>query len=397
MRSGFAARGAAAALAAGTLASGCGGGGASSLVSASAPAAEPDAAAAETTTAEPETAPAAISMPELLSSFSGRYADGAEVGFPTRIGCLLQPGDRYDYRTSLSITLRVKEDLDLPDEATTTRLDMDLESVVEVVAPEGSEASTALVVVYTSRVTGLDTDDPSASGLTAADLPVVSSKFPAMGSECIASHPQPEPQETPDLTEILGDLGMRFAADQIAVPPPLRYGFPPIDIDLSGPRRRWTLPRRPSRPDVGGWAGDQRPPLLEIAFQARSLEDGPTGPALTAEYATITPASLDVNVAGQQRGDQIDQEAEWVVIQSYRDGSIKGEMTLLVAPGPNERIQAVPSRIDETYTASVELTRRTPQATGALVDTPSQDLRAAADWVVETTTAMVGMRDAADG
>ena len=395
MRSGLAARGAAAALAAGTLASGCGGGGTSSLVSA--PAAEPDAAAT-TTTAEPETAPLdTILMPELLSSFSGRYADGAEVGFPTRIGCLLRPGDRYDYRTSLSITLRVKEDLDLPDEETTTRMNMDLESVVEVVAPEDSEASTALVVVYTSRITGLDTDDPSASGLTAADLPVVSSKFPAMGSECIASHPQPEPQETPDLTEILGDLGMRFAADQIAVPPPLRYGFPPIDIDLSGPRRRWTLPRRPSRPDVGGWAGDQRPPLLEIAFQARSLEDGPTGPALTAEYATITPASLDVNVAGQQRGDQIDQEAEWVVIQSYRDGSIEGEMTLLVAPGPNERIQAVPSRIDETYTASVELTRRTPQATGALVDTPSQDLRAAADWVVETTTAMVGMREAADG
>lgn len=390
MRSGLAARGAAAALAAGTLASGCGGGGAPSP--APAPAAEPGADAAETTTAGTETAPApAIAMPELLSSFSGRYADDREVGFPTRIGCLLQSGDRYDYRTSLSITLRVKEDLDLPDEATTTRLDVDLESVVEVVAPEGSGAGAALVVVYTSRITGLDTDDPSASGLSAADLPVVSSKFPAMGSECIASHPQPEPQEGPDLTEIMGDLGMRFAADQIAVPPPLRFGFPPIDIDLSGPRRRWTLPRRPSRPDVSGWAGDQRLPLLEIAFQARSTEEGPTGPVLTAEYATITPASLDVNVAGQQRGDQIDQEAEWTVIQSYRDGSIEGEVELLVAPGPNERIQAVPSRIDETYTASVSVTRSTPQGSGVLVNTPSQDLRSEASWVVETATVMVGM------
>lgn len=388
MRSGLAARGAAAALAAGTLASGCGGDGTSS--SAPAPAAEPGAAPAETTTTAPAPV-AAIAMPELLSSFSGRYADARDVGFPTRIGCLLQSGDRYDYRTSLSITLRVKEDLDLPDEATTTRLDMDLESVVEVVAPEDDEASAALVVVYTSRITGLDTDDPSASGLSAADLPVVSSKFPAMGSECIASHPQPEPQEGPDLTEIMGDLGMRFAADQIAVPPPLRYGFPPIDIDLSGPRRRWTLPRRPSRPDVSGWAGDQRLPLLEIGFQARSVEEGPTGPVLTAEYATITPASLDVNVAGQQRGDQIDQEAEWVVIQSYRDGSIEGEVGLLVAPGPNERIQAVPSRIDETYTASVSVTRSTPQGSGVLVDTPSQDLRAEASWVVETATVMVGM------
>lgn len=388
MRSGLAARGAAAALTAGTLASGCGGDGTSSP--GPMPAAEPGADAAETTTTAP--APVAvIAMPELLSSFSGRYADARDVGFPTRIGCLLQSGDRYDYRTSLSITLRVKEDLDLPDEATTTRLDMDLESVVEVVAPADDGASAALVVVYTSRITGLDTDDPSASGLSAADLPVVSSKFPAMGSECIASHPQPEPQEGPDLTEIMGDLGMRFAADQIAVPPPLRYGFPPIDIDLSGPRRRWTLPRRPSRPDVSGWAGDQRLPLLEIAFQARSVEEGPTGPVLTAEYATITPASLDVNVAGQQRGDQIDQEAEWVVIQSYRDGSIEGEVGLLVAPGPNERIQAVPSRIDETYTASVSVTRSTPQGSGVLVDTPSQDLRAEASWVVETATVMVGM------
>lgn len=386
MRSGLAARGAAAALTAGTLAYGCGGAGTSS----SAPAAEPGAAPAETTTTAPAPV-AAIAMPELLSSFSGRYADAEEVGFPTRIGCLLQSGDRYDYRTSLSITLRVKEDLDLPDEATTTRLDMDLESVVEVVAPADDGASAALVVVYTSRITGLDTDDPSASGLSAADLPVVSSKFPAMGSECIASHPQPEPQEGPDLTEIMSDLGMRFAADQIAVPPPLRYGFPPIDIDLSGPRRRWTLPRRPSRPDVSGWAGDQRLPLLEIAFQARGLEDGPTGPVLTAEYATITPASLDVNVAEQQRGDQIDQEAEWVVIQSYRDGSIGGEVALLVAPGPNERIQAVPSRIDETYTASVSVTRSTPQGSGVLVDTPSQDLRAEASWVVEVATVMVGM------
>ena len=386
MRSGLAARGAAAALTAAAIASGCGGGGTPS--SAPAPTAEPGADAAETTTTAPG---AAISMPELLGSFSGRYADDREVGFPTRIGCLLQSGDRYDYRTSLSITLRVKEDLDLPDEATTTRLDMDLESVVEVVAPADDGASAALVVVYTSRITGLDTDDPSASGLSAADLPVVSSKFPAMGSECIASHPQPEPQEGPDLTEIMGDLGMRFAADQIAVPPPLRFGFPPIDIDLSGPRRGWTLPRRPSRPDVSGWAGDQRLPLLEIAFQARSLEEGPTGPVLTAEYATITPASLDVNVAGQQRGEQIDQEAEWVVIQSYRDGSIEGEVGLLVAPGPNERIQAVPSRIDETYTASVSVTRSTPQGSGVLVDTPSQDLRAEASWVVETATVMVGM------
>lgn len=386
MRSGLAARGAAAALTAAAIASGCGGGGAPSP--APAPAAAPGADAAETTTTAPG---AAIAMPELLGSFSGRYADDREVGFPTRIGCLLQSGDRYDYRTSLSITLRVKEDLDLPDEATTTRLDMDLESVVEVVAPADDGASAALVVVYTSRITGLDTDDPSASGLSAADLPVVSSKFPAMGSECIASHPQPEPQEGPDLTEIMGDLGMRFAADQIAVPPPLRFGFPPIDIDLSGPRRGWTLPRRPSRPDVSGWAGDQRLPLLEIAFQARSLEEGPTGPVLTAEYATITPASLDVNVAGQQRGEQIDQEAEWVVIQSYRDGSIEGEVGLLVAPGPNERIQAVPSRIDETYTASVSVTRSTPQGSGVLVDTPSQDLRAEASWVVETATVMVGM------
>ena len=386
MRSGLAARGAAAALTAAAIASGCGGGGTPS--SAPAPTAEPGADAAETTTTAPG---AAISMPELLGSFSGRYADDREVGFPTRIGCLLQSGDRYDYRTSLSITLRVKEDLDLPDEATTTRLDMDLESVVEVVAPADDGASAALVVVYTSRITGLDTDDPSASGLSAANLPVVSSKFPAMGSECIASHPQPEPQEGPDLTEIMGDLGMRFAADQIAVPPPLRFGFPPIDIDLSGPRRGWTLPRRPSRPDVSGWAGDQRLPLLEIAFQARSLEEGPTGPVLTAEYATITPASLDVNVAGQQRGEQIDQEAEWVVIQSYRDGSIEGEVGLLVAPGPNERIQAVPSRIDETYTASVSVTRSTPQGSGVLVDTPSQDLRAEASWVVETATVMVGM------
>lgn len=386
MRSGLAARGAAAALTAAAIASGCGGGGTPSP--APAPAAEPGADAAETTTTAPG---AAIAMPELLSTFSGRYADDREVGFPTRIGCLLQSGDRYDYRTSLSITLRVKEDLDLPDEATTTRLDMDLESVVEVVAPADDGASAALVVVYTSRITGLDTDDPSASGLSAADLPVVSSKFPAMGSKCIASHPQPEPQEGPDLTEIMGDLGMRFAADQIAVPPPLRFGFPPIDIDLSGPRRGWTLPRRPSRPDVSGWAGDQRLPLLEIAFQARSLEEGPTGPVLTAEYATITPASLDVNVAGQQRGEQIDQEAEWVVIQSYRDGSIEGEVGLLVAPGPNERIQAVPSRIDETYTASVSVTRSTPQGSGVLVDTPSQDLRAEASWVVETATVMVGM------
>lgn len=390
MRSGLAARGAAAALAAGTLASGCGGDGTPSPVPVPAPAAEPGAGSAETTTTAPAPV-AAIAMPELLGSFSGRYADARDVGFPTRIGCLLQSGDRYDYRTSLSITLRVKEDLDLPDEATTTRLDMDLESVVEVVAPADDGASAALVVVYTSRITGLDTDDPSASGLSAADLPVVSSKFPAMGSECIASHPQPEPQEGPDLTEIMSDLGMRFAADQIAVPPPLRYGFPPIDIDLSGPRRRWTLPRRPSRPDVSGWAGDQRLPLLEIAFQARSLEESPTGPVLTAEYATITPASLDVNVAGQQRGDQIDQEAEWVVIQSYRDGSIEGEVGLLVAPGPNERIQAVPSRIDETYTASVSVTRSTPQGSGVLVDTPSQDLRAEASWVVETATVMVGM------
>ena len=385
MRPDLAARGAAAALAVGVLASGCGEGGAPSP----SPAAEPDAA-------ETAAAPVAISMPELLSSFSGRYADAEEVGFPTRIGCLLRPGDRYDYRTSLSITLRQTEDLARPDEVTTTRLDMDLESVVEVVAPEDSEASAALVVVYTSRITGLDTDDPSASGLSAADLPVVTSRFPAMGSECIASHPQPEPQEGPDLTEIMTDLGMRFAADQIAVPPPLRYGFPPIDIDLSGPRRRWTLPRRPSRPNIAGWPGEQRLPALEIGFETSGFEKGPSGQTLTAGYETVTPASLVVNVAEQQRGDQIDQDAEWMVLQSYRDGRLRGEAGFLVAPAPGGRIQAVPSRIDETYTASVELTRRTPQAAGALVDTPSQDLRAAADWVVEATTVMVGMRAADD-
>lgn len=388
MRPDLAARGAAAALAVGVLASGCGEGGAPSP----APGAEPDADAP----AETAAAPVAISMPELLSSFSGRYADAEEVGFPTRIGCLLRPGDRYDYRTSLSITLRQTEDLARPDEVTTTRLDMDLESVVEVVAPEDSEASAALVVVYTSRITGLDTDDPSASGLSAADLPVVTSRFPAMGSECIASHPQPEPQEGPDLTEIMTDLGMRFAADQIAVPPPLRYGFPPIDIDLSGPRRRWTLPRRPSRPNIAGWPGEQRLPALEIGFETSGFEEGPSGQILTASYETVTPASLVVNVAEQQRGDQIDQDAEWMVLQSYKDGRLRGEAGFLVAPAPGGRIQAVPSRIDETYTASVELTRRTPQAAGALVDTPSQDLRAAADWVVEATTVMVGMRAADD-
>ena len=388
MRSGLAARGAAAALAAGAFASGCGGGGAPSP--APGPVAEPGTA--ETTTA----LVAAIPMPELLSSFSGRYPDAGEVGFPTRIGCLLRAGDRYDYRTSLSITLRINQDLGQPDEAATTRLDMDLESVVEVVAPEGPEASAALVVVYTSRITGLDTDDPSASGLSAADLPVVSSKFSAMGSECIASHPQPEPQEGPDLTEIMSDLGMRFAADQIAVPPPLRYGFPPIDIDLSGPRRHWTLPRRPSRPNIAGWPGEQRLPALEIGFEASGFEEGPSGQMLIAGYETVTPASLTVNVAEQQRGDQIEQDAEWMVLQSYKDGRLRGEVEFLVAPAPGERIQAVPSRIDETYTASVELTRRTPQAAGALVDTPSQDMSAAADWVVEATTVMVGMRAAAD-
>lgn len=386
MRSGLAARGAAAALAAGAFASGCGGGGAPSP----APAAGPDAAE---TTAAPV---AAISMPALLSSFSGRYPDAEEVGFPTRIGCLLRAGDRYDYRTSLSITLRMTQDLDQPDEATTTRLDMDLESVVEVVAPEGAETSGALVVVYTSRITGLDTDDPTASSLSAADLPVVSSKFSAMGSECIASHPQPEPQEGPDLTEIMSDLGMRFAADQIAVPPPLRYGFPPIDIDLSGPRGHWTLPRRPSRPNIAGWPGEQRLPALEIGFEASGFEEGPAGQILMAGYETVTPASLTVNVAEQQRGDQIEQDAEWMVLQSYKDGRLRGEVEFLVAPAPGERIQAVPSRIDETYTASVELTRRTPQAAGALVDTPSQDMSASADWVVEATTVMVGMRAADD-
>ena len=389
MRPDLAARGAAAALAFGVLASGCGEGGAPSP----SPVAEPDADAPAETAAAPV---AAISMPELLSSFSGRYADAEEVGFPTRIGCLLRPGDRYDYRTSLSITLRQTEDLARPDEVTTTRLDMDLESVVEVVAPEDSEASAALVVVYTSRITGLDTDDPSASGLSAADLPVVTSRFPAMGSECIASHPQPEPQEGPDLTEIMSDLGMRFAADQIAVPPPLRYGFPPIDIDLSGPRGHWTLPRRPSRPNIAGWPGEQRLPALEIGFETSGFEEGPSGQILTAGYETVTPASLVVNVAEQQRGDQIDQDAEWMVLQSYKDGRLRGEAGFLVAPAPGGRIQAVPSRIDETYTASVELTRRTPQAAGALVDTPSQDLRAAADWVVEATTVMVGMRAADD-
>ena len=375
-------------LAAGVLAAGCGEGGAPSP----APAAESDAAA----TAETAAPVTAISMPALLSSFSGRYPDAEEVGFLTRIGCLLRAGDRYDYRTSLSIILRMTQDLDQSDEATTTRLDMDLESVVEVVAPEGAEASGALVVVYTSRITGLDTDDPTASGLSAADLPVVSSKFSAMGSECIASHPQPEPQEGPDLIEIMSDLGMRFAADQIAVPPPLRYGFPPIDIDLSGPRRHWTLPRRPSRPNIAGWPGEQRLPALEISFEASGFEAGPAGQILMAGYETVTPASLTVNVAEQQRGDQIEQDAEWMVLQSYKDGRLQGEVEFLVAPAPGERIQAVPSRIDETYTASVELTRRTPQAAGALVDTPSQDMSASADWVVETTTVMVGMRAAAD-
>lgn len=72
MRSGLAARGAAAALAAGAFASGCGGGGAPSP--APGPVAEPGTA--ETTTA----LVAAISMPALLSSFSGRYPDAGEVG-----------------------------------------------------------------------------------------------------------------------------------------------------------------------------------------------------------------------------------------------------------------------------------------------------------------------------
>ena len=380
MKSRLAARGAVAALAAGIFASGCGGGSTS-------PPAAPEPAAAATT--DP-----AISMPVLLSSFSGRYTDAEPVTFPARIGCLLRPGDRYDYRTSLSITLKQTGNLNLSDEAATTRLDMDLESIVEVAAPEDPDAGAASVVTYTSRVTRLDADPPEAAAAAAEDLPVVSSTFLATGEECIASTPQPEPTDEPDLTDILEELGMRFAADQVAVPPPLRYGFPPIDIDMSGPRGRWTLTRRPSRPDISGWAGDQRLPLLEIAFQARGLEEGPGGPMLTASYTTVTPASLDVNVAEQQRGNQIDQDAEWVVLQSFRDGSLGGEVALLVAPAPDGRIQAVPSRIDETYTASVSMTRSTPQGSGVLVDTPSQDLRAEADWVVETSTVMVGMRAA---
>ena len=331
----------------------------------------------------PSTSVPPVGDPAMFYTFTGRHSGWGAGDLPAMVGCLMGPGDRYAYETE--IRLAVDQDSD-GGRADRMEAAISAVSVMSVDAADGS----GTVVSYLTKITGVETEGADGQG---GGWPASVYEFRQMADTCPAGEASGELAGGPGMADALEVAWAGFLADHLTIPPPIRFQTTSSAKPIKPEGATWSTRRSPAPPSVGAHTAERRRPSLELGFATtgvETLQSQPGGDTLKVEYTTVTPGKLDLNLATGERGAGIDQDSEWQILFELQNARVEGTAEFLLVEDPGGGVYTLPYRIDETYTATMHVTRDTPSWGGLLSNAPAESTQVDLEWEANISISLVG-------